>query len=502
MSKGNSGPSGGWPFKRVLIANRGEIALRILRTVKALGLEAVVVHHAADAAAPAVVAADQAIEITGPTPIAAYLDGAQVIAAARKSGAGAIHPGYGFLSENAHFARQVADARLIFVGPTAEAIELMGDKVRARGFVAARGFPVAPSAIEDDDPKTFSERARAVGFPLLIKPAAGGGGKGMRIVREAAMLDDEIVRARSEGTRYFGDGRLYVERYVERPRHIEVQVLGDAHGNVVHLFDRECSIQRRFQKIVEEAPSPALDEAERRRICDVAVGITRAAGYRNAGTIEFIYGRGEFYFLEMNTRLQVEHPVTEMITGIDLVAEQLRVAAGEPLGFAQSALQIDGHAIEYRIYAESPARGFVPTTGRIVEMALPDTGPGVRVDTGISKGQVVTAAFDPMLAKLIVHGRDREAARARGYDALGSLAVLGCETNTAFLRRLTADTDFAAGVLHTGFLEEHPALAAEPAVSAALAARLVAAAALSLRPVRDSADAVPELFNAMGAWRN
>jgi acetyl-CoA/propionyl-CoA carboxylase, biotin carboxylase, biotin carboxyl carrier protein len=502
MSKLGPTPVNGWPFRRVLIANRGEIALRILRTVQALGLEAVVVYHAADAATPAVAAADRAIEIAGATPVAAYLDGAQIIAAARESGAGAIHPGYGFLSENARFARQVAEAGIVFVGPTADAIELMGDKVRARAFVAERGFPVAPSAIEDDDPKTFSERARAVGFPLLIKPAAGGGGKGMRIVREAAVLDEEIVRARSEGTRYFGDGRLYVERYVERPRHIEVQVLGDAHGNVVHLFDRECSIQRRFQKIVEEAPSPALDESERRRICDIAVGIARAAGYRNAGTIEFIYGLGEFYFLEMNTRLQVEHPVTEMITGIDLVAEQLHVAAGEPLRCTQAELAIHGHAIEYRIYAESPARGFTPTTGRIVEMALPETGPDVRVDTGISKGQVVTAAFDPMLAKLVVHGNDRAAACTRGYDALGELAVLGCETNTAFLRRLTADPDFAAGALHTGFLDEHPALAADPPVSAELAIKLIAAASLSLRPVRDAADAVPELFSAMGAWRN
>ena len=502
MSKLGPTPVNGWPFRRVLIANRGEIALRILRTVQALGLEAVVVYHAADAATPAVAAADQAIEIAGATPVAAYLDGAQIIAAARESGAGAIHPGYGFLSENARFARQVAEAGIVFVGPTADAIELMGDKVRARAFVAERGFPVAPSAIEDDDPKTFSERARAVGFPLLIKPAAGGGGKGMRIVRDAAVLDEEIVRARSEGTRYFGDGRLYVERYVERPRHIEVQVLGDAHGNVVHLFDRECSIQRRFQKIVEEAPSPALDESERRRICDIAVGIARAAGYRNAGTIEFIYGRGEFYFLEMNTRLQVEHPVTEMITGIDLVAEQLHVAAGEPLRCTQAELAIHGHAIEYRIYAESPARGFTPTTGRIVEMALPETGPDVRVDTGISKGQVVTAAFDPMLAKLVVHGNDRAAACTRGYDALGELAVLGFETNTAFLRRLTADPDFAAGALHTGFLDEHPALAADPPVSAELAIKLIAAASLSLRPVRDAADAVPELFSAMGAWRN
>jgi acetyl-CoA/propionyl-CoA carboxylase, biotin carboxylase, biotin carboxyl carrier protein len=501
-AKSAAAAHGAWPFARVLIANRGEIALRILRTVQALGLEAVVVYHAADAATPAVLAADRAIEITGSTPIAAYLDGAQIVAAARDSGAGAIHPGYGFLSENAAFARQVAKAGITFVGPTAEAIELMGDKVRARAFVAARGFPVAPSAIEDDDPATFSDRARLVGFPLLIKPAAGGGGKGMRIVREAAALDDEIVRARSEGSRYFGDGRLYVERYVERPRHIEVQVLGDAHGNVVHLFDRECSIQRRFQKIVEEAPSPALDDAERKRICDIAAGIARAAGYRNAGTIEFIYGNGELYFLEMNTRLQVEHPVTEMITGIDLVAEQLRVATGEPLGFAQSALQIDGHAIEYRIYAESPARGFVPTTGRIVEIAMPRDGRDVRVDSGVAKGQAVTAAFDPMLAKLVVHGRDREMARTRAYEALGDLAILGCETNTAFLRRLTADPDFAAARLHTGFLDEHPALAQEPPITADLAGKLLAAAALSTRAARDAADAMPELFAAMGAWRN
>jgi len=494
-------PHGGWPFQRVLIANRGEIALRILRTVQELGLEAVVVHHAADAATPAVLAADQAIEINGSTPVAAYLDGAQIVTAARKSGAGAIHPGYGFLSENAHFARQIGEAGLIFVGPTAEAIELMGDKVRARAFVAARGYPVAPSAIEDDDPTTFADRALALGFPLLIKPAAGGGGKGMRIVREAAVLYDEILRARSEGARYFGDGRLYVERYVERPRHIEVQVLGDAHGNVVHLFDRECSVQRRFQKIVEEAPSPALDEHERRRICEIATGIARAAGYRNAGTIEFIYGGGELYFLEMNTRLQVEHPVTEMVTGIDLVAEQLHIAAGAPLRFDQAALRIDGHAIEYRIYAESPARGFVPTTGRIIKMSLPK-GAGMRIDCGVAQGQTVTAAFDPMLAKLIVHGRDREEARRRAYDALGGLAVLGCETNTGFLRRLTEDPDFAAAELHTGFLDEHPAICAEPPLSADLALKLIASAALSTRSARDAADAVPEIYSSMGAWRN
>ena len=491
--------AGAWPFRSVLIANRGEIALRILRTVQALGLEAAVVYHAADAESPAVRAADRAIEITGRTPVAAYLDGAQIIAAARQSGAGAIHPGYGFLSENAGFARSVAAAGLAFVGPTPEAIDLMGDKVRARAFVAKHGFPVAPSAIEDDDPATFVTRAEKVGFPLLIKPSAGGGGKGMRIVREASALAEDVIGARREGERYFGDGRLYVERYVENPRHIEVQVLGDAHGNVVHLFERECSVQRRFQKIIEETPSPALTSDERARICEVAAGIARAAGYRNAGTVEFIYGKGEFYFLEMNTRLQVEHPVTEMVTGIDLVREQLRVAAGESLGFTQSDIRVDGHAIEFRIYAESPARGFVPTTGPILKLRLPE---GVRVDSGITEGAAVTAAFDPMLAKIIVHGADRNAARAKARDALGQFVLLGCETNTDFLRRLVDHQAFADGEIHTGFLDAHPEIAAEPLITEGLRNKLLAAAALSIRPVRDAADAVPPLYAAMGAWRN
>jgi propionyl-CoA carboxylase alpha chain/3-methylcrotonyl-CoA carboxylase alpha subunit/acetyl-CoA/propionyl-CoA carboxylase biotin carboxyl carrier protein len=490
------------PFRRVLVANRGEIALRILRTLRELGIAGIVVHHAVDRDSPAVRAADEAVEITGATPVAAYLDGAQIIAAAQRTGAEAIHPGYGFLSENAGFARAVADGGLVFVGPTPDAIDLMGDKVRARAFVAERGFPVAPSAIEDDDPATFADRAASVAFPLLIKPSAGGGGKGMRIVRDPALLREEIVRARSEGERYFGDGRLYVERYVERPRHIEVQVLSDAHGNVVHLFERECSVQRRFQKIVEETPSPALSAEERRTICETAAGIARAAGYRNAGTVEFIYGEtGEFYFLEMNTRLQVEHPVTEMVTGLDLVWEQLRIAAGEPLGYGQDAIGVDGHAIEFRIYAESPGNGFTPTTGPILSLAWPD-GNGIRVDAGISQGQSVTAAFDPMLAKLVVHGRDRDEARTRADSALAGAALLGCETNIAFLRRLVAHPGFAAGEVHTGFLDENPSIAADPPVAPGTLGRLLAAAALSTRTVRDGADAIPALHAAMGAWRN
>ena len=491
-----------WPFRSVLVANRGEIAVRILRTVQALGLEGAVVYHAADRGSPAVRLADRAIEISGATPVAAYLDGAQILAAARAAGAGAIHPGYGFLSENSGFARAVEAAGLVFVGPTPAQIELMGDKVRARAFVAKAGFPVAPSAIEDEDPATFVARARKVGYPLLIKPAAGGGGKGMRIVRKAEDLAPEIERARSEGQRYFGDGRLYVERYVENPRHIEVQVLGDAHGNVVHLYERECSVQRRFQKIVEETPSPALDAAARERICETAAGIARQAGYRNAGTVEFIYGAdGEFYFLEMNTRLQVEHPVTEQTTGLDLVREQLRVAAGEPLGYAQRAIVPRGHAIEFRVYAEDAARGYTPTTGPVLKLQLPQ-GEGVRVDSGIAEGGEVTAAFDPMLAKLIVTGRDRAEAMARAERALADFVLLGCRTNTGFLRRLLQHPAFAAGEIHTGFLDAHPEIAAEPALPEPTLHRLLAAAALVTRPLRDAADAVPALHAAMGGWRN
>jgi acetyl/propionyl-CoA carboxylase alpha subunit len=487
------------PFASVLIANRGEIAARVLRTVQAMGMRGIVVFHAVDRNTPAVLLADEAIEIQGSSPVAAYLDGAQIVAKATAAGAEAIHPGYGFLSENAGFARAVEAAGMAFVGPTPDAIELMGDKVRARKFVAERDFPVAPSAIEDDDPATFVERARAVGAPLLIKPSAGGGGKGMRIVRDLALLEDEITRGRSEGERYFGDGRLYAERYVERPRHIEVQVLGDAHGQVVHLFERECSIQRRFQKVIEESPSPALTSDEREAICEAAAGIARAVGYRNAGTVEFIYGGGEFFFLEMNTRLQVEHPVTEEVTGRDLVADQLRIAAGQPLGFAQGDVAIAGHAIELRLYAEDPARDFAPTTGPVLAFR---PAPDVRTDAGIVEGGEVTAAFDPMLAKIVVHGADRADAIARADAALAQTMLLGCRTNNAFLRRLLADADFRAGRFHTGTIAEKPELLPDPLPTQAQRARILGAAALSLRTVQDAADAVPALQAEIGEWRN
>ena len=489
-----------WPFDTVLVANRGEIAARILRTVRAMGLRGAVVFHAVDADSPAVAAADVAIPIEGATPVAAYLDGAQIVAAARSLGVCAVHPGYGFLSENAGFARAVEAAGLVFVGPTPAAIDLMGDKVRARRFVADRGFPVAPSAIEDDDPATFIERARAVGGALLVKPSAGGGGKGMRIVRDLAGLEDAVAEARSEGQRYFGDGRLYAERYVEWPRHIEVQVLGDAHGTVVHLFERECSVQRRFQKVIEETPSVALTEAQRRAICGAAAGIAEAAGYRGAGTVEFIFGGdGTFYFLEMNTRLQVEHPVTEMVTGLDLVEQQLRVAAGLPLGFTQDEVRTQGHAIELRLYAEAPGRGFVPTSGRVLALRWPGC---VRVDAGIGPGQAVTTAFDPMLAKLVAHGATRAEAIGRARQALRGMVLLGCETNAAFLGRILDDPHFGQNAVHTGFLDENPALAQGAPPDAGTLRAVLAVAALLTPPVREAAEAIQPLHAAMGAWRN
>jgi acetyl-CoA/propionyl-CoA/long-chain acyl-CoA carboxylase, biotin carboxylase, biotin carboxyl carrier protein len=491
---------GPFPFGVVLVANRGEIAVRIIRTLQKLGLRSAVVYHEVDAGSPAVALADHAIKISGRTPVSSYLDGEQIIAAALSVAAGAIHPGYGFLSENAVFARAVEAAGLAFIGPSADVIELMGDKIRARNFVARSGFPVAPSAIEEDNPDTFLDRARTVGAPLLVKPSAGGGGKGMRIVRDLAELDDAVAQARGEGQRYFGDGRLYAERFVERPRHIEVQVLGDSFGNVVHLFERECSVQRRFQKILEETPSPALSADVRKKICETAAGIARAAGYRNAGTVEFIYGEGEFYFLEMNTRLQVEHPVTEMTTGLDLVAEQLAVAAGHPLAFAQDDVRSSGHAIEARLYAEAPERDFAPTTGKVLALEFPQ-GDGVRVDSGIAQGQVITTAFDPMLAKIVVHGATRSEAIARARGAIDNLVLLGCESNAAFLRRILDDEGFKAGEVHTGYLDE-PDIARGAVPDENVERKLLALAALLTRPVRDAAHAVPALHASLGSWRN
>ncbi|MBC7139341.1 MAG: ATP-grasp domain-containing protein [Defluviimonas sp.] len=488
-------------IRKLLVANRGEIAARVVRTARAIGIRTAVLRHPAEVDAPAHRIADEVVTIEGATPVAAYLDIAQITALAGRIGADAVHPGYGFLAENAGFVRALDAAGIVFVGPTGDVIDLMGDKVRARRFVEERGFSVAPSAIEDDNPEDFVQRARAVGYPLLIKPSAGGGGKGMRIVRDAARLEAEIETARREGERYFGDGRLFVERYIENPRHVEVQVLGDGRGNVVHFWERECSIQRRFQKIIEETPSPALTPGQRREICDAAAGIARAVNYRGAGTVEFIRAPdGAFHFLEMNTRLQVEHPVTEMVTGFDLVGEQLRIAAGQPLGLRQEDIAQTGHSIELRVCAEDADAGFRPAIGDILLLDEP-AGPGVRVDSGILDGGRVTTDFDPLLAKLIVHGRDRDEAIARARRAAQDCVILGVTTNLAYLDAILAHPRFRSGDVSTGFLaEEAEALqqGRDPAITDILAAATVLSDARLVKAV----DSVPEIYRMMGSWRN
>jgi acetyl-CoA/propionyl-CoA carboxylase biotin carboxyl carrier protein len=487
-------------ISKLLIANRGEIAARILRTARTQGIATSVLRHVSEQPAPAHLIADEIVEIPGPTPVAAYLDIAQIVAAAQRTGVDAVHPGYGFLAENAAFVRALDAAGITFVGPTEEVIALMGDKVRARAFVEQRGFPVAPSAIEDADPATFVERARALGYPLLIKPSAGGGGKGMRVVHEDAALKAEIETARREGERYFGDGRLFVERYIERPRHIEVQVMGDGRGQVVHYWERECSIQRRFQKIIEETPSPALTPEQRIEICETAAGIARAVNYRGAGTVEFIYAPdGAFYFLEMNTRLQVEHPVTEMVTGVDLVAEQLRIAAGGGLSHAQANIRQTGHSIELRICAEDAAADFRPAIGDVLLLDEPQ-GEGVRVDSGILEGGKVTTDFDPMVAKLIAHGPDRATTIARARAAVQNYVILGVTTNTRYLDAILAHPRFLSGDISTGFLAEEAATLTMG--NDAERGALLATAALSDARLLHEVAQIPELHRRMGTWRN
>jgi propionyl-CoA carboxylase alpha chain/3-methylcrotonyl-CoA carboxylase alpha subunit/acetyl-CoA/propionyl-CoA carboxylase biotin carboxyl carrier protein len=487
-------------IKKLFIANRAEIALRIVRTARRMGIATVVPMHGHDQFGPAIAEADETVQVFGTPPVAAWLDIPGMIRAAIDTGCDAIHPGYGFLSENAAFSRAVTDAGLIFVGPPAHVIELMGDKITARRFAVTQGMPVTPSADEATDPATFEKRATAIGFPLLVKGAAGGGGKGMQIARRAEDLAHAISVARSESLRYFGDGRLFAERFVEQPRHIEVQVFGDSHGNVIHLGERECSIQRRFQKLIEESPAPALPAGLRDRICAAAVQLAAAAKYVNAGTVECIVSPdGDFFFLEMNTRLQVEHPVTEMVTGLDLVELQLRVAQGEALPLSQADVHFSGHAIECRILAEDADAGFVPDTGKVLLLHCP-AGPGVRFDCGVTQGAPVTADFDSMLAKLVVHGADRTLAISRMCTALAETAMLGVTINNDFLSRVLQHPAFARGETDTGFLERHKAELA-PAVLTEAERQLLLAVAASAAP-DISATRIPEPYASMGAWRN
>ena len=487
-------------FPKVLVANRGEIARRVLRCLRALGIPSAVVYHEADRRSPAVAEADEAVEVSGASPTAAYLDIGQIVSACARLGVAAVHPGYGFLAENAAFARALADAGITFIGPNAEVMELMGDKIAARQFVAEHGFPVPPSVELMATDAGFAQAAADLGFPLVVKASAGGGGKGMNIVRQADQLESALRVAASEAERYFGDGRIYVERYFTDIRHIEVQVLGDGQ-RAVHLGERECSVQRRFQKVVEEAPSPALDDAMRARLGEAAVGIASAAAYQGAGTVEFLHTpEGEFFFLEMNTRIQVEHPVTELVYGVDLVAEQVRIAAGRPLSLRQDELRPNGHAIECRLCAEDPANDFLPETGRILHLKEAE-GEGVRVDSGLHPGQEITAAFDPLLAKVVAHGPTRQAAIDRTLGALRDTVVLGVGTNAAYLAAILAHPAFARGATDTGFLDRHQAeLLAAPPVDAV--AKALAAAHFADRQTRLIDAAMPSLHAAMGAWTN
>ncbi len=489
-------------LKKVLIANRGEIACRVIRTCKKLGIETVAIYHHEDRLAPHVKLADTAVQLKGDVPTAAYLDQTQIIAICQENGVDGIHPGYGFLSENAGFVEKVIEAGIVFVGPDAASMRLMGDKIRSRNFAAEYGVPVAPSAMQDGDLEDFLAKAEKVGFPLLIKASAGGGGKGMKIVRQASELREQITTAASEAQRYFGDSRVYAERLVELPRHIEVQVLGDGEGNVVHLFERECSLQRRYQKIVEESPAPNLPRTLRDRICAAAVELAKAAKYKNAGTVEFILGAdGEFYFLEMNTRLQVEHPITEEVVGVDLVEAQLKVASGEGIPFRQEDLKQTGWAIECRINAEEPEKDFRPAIGRIALLRTP-SGEGIRFDGGIVEGQSVTPAFDSMLAKLIAYGPDRATAAKRMEQALTDLVLLGVPNNIDYLTRIMSNPEFLAGKLHTGFLMQEAARLASPEVAPEEELAAILAAAFTDIDFKRIAQEIPEPYASIGFWRN
>ncbi|WP_406058442.1 acetyl/propionyl-CoA carboxylase subunit alpha [Streptomyces sp. NBC_01077] len=484
-------------FDTVLVANRGEIAVRVIRTLRALGVRSVAVYSDADADARHVREADTAVRIGPPPASESYLSVEALLDAARRTGAQAVHPGYGFLAENAGFARACADAGLAFIGPPASAISLMGDKIRAKETVKAAGVPVVPGAADPD----LEAAARELGAPVLLKPSAGGGGKGMRLVRDLSTLTDEIASARREARSSFGDDTLLVERWIDRPRHIEIQVLADAHGNVIHLGERECSLQRRHQKIIEEAPSVLLTPEIRASMGAAAVEAARSCGYVGAGTVEFIVPGGDpssYYFMEMNTRLQVEHPVTELITGVDLVEWQLRVAAGEPLPFTQEDITLTGWAIEARICAEDPSRGFLPSGGTVLALNEP-SGAGVRTDSGLSEGTEVSSLYDPMLSKVIVHAPDRPTALRRLRAALADTVTLGVPTNAGFLRRLLAHPDVVSGALDTGLVERDaesliPEGVPEEVYAAAAAVRL---AELAPAP----RDGWTDPFSVPSGWR-
>ncbi|WP_153101976.1 acetyl/propionyl/methylcrotonyl-CoA carboxylase subunit alpha [Paraburkholderia hayleyella] len=499
-------------FNKILIANRGEIACRIAATCKRLGVRSVAVYSAADAQARHVAVCDEAVQIGGAAAADSYLRGARIIEAARVMGAQAVHPGYGFLSENEDFARACAAAGLVFIGPPIAAIAAMGSKAAAKTLMGEAAVPLVPGYHGiDQDAQRLQREADAIGYPVLLKASAGGGGKGMRVVEHSHAFAAALASCQREAASSFGDDRVLLEKYLTRPRHVEVQIFADQQGGVVYLFDRDCSVQRRHQKVLEEAPAPGLSAELRRTMGEAAVNAAQAVKYVGAGTVEFIMtASGEFYFMEMNTRLQVEHPVTEMVTGLDLVEWQLRIAAGEPLPLTQAQLVCEGHAIEARLYAEHPARGFLPSTGTLrhlhwpahVEFALSAADgarAAVRIDSGVRQGDSITPFYDPMIAKLIVHGASRQQALARMAQALGECEVVGLHTNIAFLQRIVSHDAFASGELDTGLIERHQAafFAAEPVPPPAVLA--LACAALLARQQEAGEAASP--WTALAHWR-
>jgi 3-methylcrotonyl-CoA carboxylase alpha subunit len=468
-------------FSKILIANRGEIACRVIRTARQLGITTVAVYSEADRNALHVELADEAWPIGAPPARDSYLNIGAILDAARNSGAEAVHPGYGFLSENAEFAEACEAAGIVFIGPPASAMRTMGSKAEAKDRMQRHGVPLVPGYHGDDqDPGRLLDEAERIGFPVLIKASAGGGGRGMRVVESGAEFAAALAGARREAKAAFGDDRVLIEKYLQRPRHIEIQVFADRHGNTVHLFERDCSIQRRYQKVLEEAPAPGLDPRHRGAMAEAAVAAARAVGYVGAGTVEFIAEGGDFFFIEMNTRLQVEHPVTEAVTGLDLVEWQIRVAGGGPLPLCQQDLVFHGHAIEARLYAEDPERGFLPQTGTLHGLRL-SVSEFARVDTGVRQGDTVTPFYDPMIGKIIAWGEDRAAALAHLRRALAETAVLGVRTNLEFLARVAAHPEFVSGEIDTGFIERHRAAlvprrrpAPDTALAAAALSRLLA----------------------------
>ena len=501
-------------FNKILIANRGEIACRVAATCKRLGIASVAVYSDADADAKHVSACDEAVHIGGATAAESYLRVARIIEAARATGAQAVHPGYGFLSENEDFAHACEAAGIVFIGPPVEAIAAMGSKAAAKALMHAAAVPLVPGYHGDDqNPELLHREADAIGYPVLLKASAGGGGKGMRVVERSEDFLAALASCKREAASSFGNDRVLIEKYLTRPRHVEVQVFADRHGGAVYLFDRDCSVQRRHQKVLEEAPAPGLSARIKREMGEAAVAAARAVNYVGAGTVEFIMtATGDFYFMEMNTRLQVEHPVTEMITGQDLVEWQLRVAAGQPLPLTQDQLKIDGHAIEARIYAEHPARGFLPSTGTLKHLRMPEgveftihAGAGesrkapVRIDSGVREGDTITPFYDPMIAKLIVHGATREEALARMSRALHACEVVGPHTNVEFLQRIVESEPFATGDLDTGLIERHHEALFAPVKKPFKEALALACAALLTREGGTAHGASP--WDALSHWR-